>query len=147
MQVATESIYLAIYRPGSGKPDPSPLRTGRNHRRAHSRMIRAGRRFAQPMLSIHGREFGPPIAPSRAHWEGDLSVGPHNRSAMGALVERQTRYVKLLHLPAHTSAGLHEALVASLRHLPPGLHCSNAWDRGTEIAKHLDIANDTGAKV
>ena len=42
MQLATESIYVAIYRPSSGLlrgPAPSPLRTGRDHRRAHTRQI------------------------------------------------------------------------------------------------------------
>ncbi|GAA4353175.1 hypothetical protein GCM10023087_22050 [Microbacterium rhizosphaerae] len=35
-QLATETIYQAIYRPSTGilrKPTPSPLRTGRDHRR------------------------------------------------------------------------------------------------------------------
>ena len=70
--VATETIYQAIYRPGSGiiaKPAPSPLRTGREHRRGHSRQIRAGRRFAQPMLSVHDRGFGPTDRSIAGHWE------------------------------------------------------------------------------
>ena len=150
MRVATESIYLAIYRPGSGllrKPDPSPLRTGRDHRRAHTRLIRAGRRFAQPMLSIHDREFEPTDRSVAGNWEGDLTVGPHHRSAIGTLVERQTRYVKLLHLNALTSSELHTALVRVLGALPQGLRRTLTWDQGTEMAKHLDITADTGTKI
>jgi len=74
-RVATETIYQAIYRPGSGilrKPAPSPLRTGRDHRRGHTRQIRAGRRFAQPMLSVHDRDFEPADRSEAGHWEGDL---------------------------------------------------------------------------
>ena len=32
------------------------------------------------------------------HWEGDLIVGKQNRSFIGTLVERQTRYVMLTEL-------------------------------------------------
>jgi len=150
MRLSHESIYLAIYRPGSGllrKPAPSPLRTGRDHRRAHARRIRAGRRFAQPMLTIHDREFDPLDRSVPGPWEGDLIVGPNHRSAIGTLVERQTRYVKLLHLLAQDSLALHAALVAGLGGLPAGLRRSLTWDQGTEMARHLEITRDTGIKV
>ena len=42
------------------------------------------------------------------HWEGDLIMGTSNRSAIGTLVERHTRYVELLHI--HASSGLLGAL-------------------------------------
>jgi IS30 family transposase len=92
-RVSTETIYQEIYRPHSGiirTPDPSPLRTGRDHRRGQSRQVRTRRRFAQPMLSVHDRGFEPTDRSVARHWEGDLIVGPHNRSAIGALVERRT---------------------------------------------------------
>lgn len=149
-RVATETIYQAVYRPGSGiirKPAPSPLRTGRDHRRGHSRQIRAGRRFAQPMLSVHDRGFEPTDRSVAGHWEGDLIVGPHNRSAIGTLVERQTRYVKLLHLPAHNSTALLTALVRTLNELPPPLRRTVTWDQGTEMARHLDITQATGTRI
>ena len=150
MRVAHETIYLEIYRPGNTiarRPASSSLRTGRDHRRGHSRQIRAGRRFAQPMLSIHDRGFDPQDRSEAGHWEGDLIVGPHHRSAIGTLVERQTRYVKLLHLTGQDSAALHAALVDSLAGLPPSLRRSLTWDQGTEMARHLDVARDIGIKV
>jgi hypothetical protein len=58
-----ESIYQAVYQPHSRlirppqvrSPHRGPLRTGRNHRRAHQRPGRRRPRFAQPMLSIGRR--------------------------------------------------------------------------------------------
>ena len=37
------------------------------------------------------------------HWEGDLIIGLDS-SAIGTLVERKTRYTKLMHLPLLTLA-------------------------------------------
>ncbi|TRY16554.1 IS30 family transposase [Tessaracoccus rhinocerotis] len=149
-RVATETIYQAIYRPATDilrKPAPSPLRTGRDHRRGHSRPIRARRRFAQPMLSVHDRGFEPTDRSEAGHWEGDLICGIENRSAIGTLVERHTRYVKLLHLPAFNSSEMHTALVQVLRDLPPALRRTLTWDQGTEMAKHLKVTLDTGTRV
>jgi transposase, IS30 family len=59
------------------------------------------------MTSIHQR---PAVIEDRAeagHWEGDLITGKLNRSAIGTLLERTTRYTVLVHLPgAHTPAPL-----------------------------------------
>ncbi|MDR7187182.1 IS30 family transposase [Microbacterium trichothecenolyticum] len=149
-RVATETIYQAIYRPDSGvirKSASSPLRTGRDHRRGQSRQVRTRRRFAQPMLSVHERGFEPTDRSIAGHWEGDLIVGPHSRSAIGTLVERQTRFVRLLHLPAHNSTELLHALVRTLNELPAPLRRTVTWDQGTEMARHLEITQATGTRI
>ncbi len=79
--------------------------------------------------------------------EDDLIVGKQNRSAIGTLVERQPRQVKLLHLSSRDSQTLHAALVAGLGQLPQELRKSLTWDQGTEMASHLNVTRDTGIKV
>ena len=85
--------------------------------------------------------------PSRATGEGDVIVGPQHRSAIGTLVERHARYVKLLHLPRQDSVQLRDGLLRALAGLPTRSLPSITWDQGTEMARHLDITAATGAAV
>jgi transposase, IS30 family len=155
MWLCHESIYQAVYQPGSPlmRPSPlapqhrSPLRTGRDHRRAQQRIDRRRPRFEQPMRSIHQRPFPPEDRSQAGHWEGDLIIGKDQQSAIGTLVERQTRLVRLLHLPQRDSDTLHDALRDRLGDLPPALCQSITWDQGTEMARHLTIAATLGAPV
>ncbi|WP_433210455.1 IS30 family transposase [Dactylosporangium sp. CS-047395] len=155
MWLCHESIYQAIYQPGSVMMRPtrlapqrrSPLRTGRDHRRAHQRVERRRPRFQQPMRTIHQRPFQPEDRSQAGHWEGDLIVGKEHRSAIGTLVERTTRLVRLLHLPLRDGDALHHALTARLADLPPGLVRSITWDQGTEMARHRSITKSLGTPV
>jgi IS30 family transposase len=79
--------------------------------------------------------------------EGDLIIGKDQGSAIGTRVERQTRMVRLLHLPQRDSDTLHDALKARMADLPPTLLRSITWDQGTEMARHLTIAQSLGAPV
>jgi IS30 family transposase len=147
MRLCHESIYQAIYQRGSRLVRPakvpsehrSPLRTGRDHRRAQQKPAQRRPRFAQPMLSIHQRPFDPGDRAEPGHWEGDLIVGKDHGSAIGTLVERTTRMIRLLHLPQRDAQTLHGALTARMVDLPPSLLRSITWDQGTEMARHTDI--------
>ena len=49
------------------------------------------------------------------HWEGDLITGASNRSAIGTLVDRASRFTILLHLPGrHTAEAVRDALIAAM---------------------------------
>lgn len=79
------------------------------------------------------------VAPG--HWEGDLILGRANRSAIGTLVERHSRFVRLVHLPAgHDADAVHAALTLLLQALPAELRCTLTWDQGGEMARHVDLA-------
>jgi len=81
------------------------------------------------MLTISQRPFPPEDRLEAGHWEGDLIVGKDQQSAIGTLVERQTRIVRLLHLPRRDGDALHEALKARMGDLPPALLRSITWMR------------------
>jgi len=93
----------------------------------------------------------PPEAEDRAvpgFWEGDLIMGKNNRSAVGTLVERTTRYVMLLHLPGdHTAETVRLAMTARVKTLPEHLVRSITWDQGVEMAQHAQFSIDTGIEI
>ena len=97
------------------------------------------------------------------HWEGDLILGT-DRSAIGTLVERTSRFTMLLHLPpaadrdapkvkngppvtGHGAAQVRDALTAAISELPEQLRRSLTWDQGAEMAQHAQLRIDAGLQV
>ena len=60
---------------------------------------------------------------------GGLICGVGNRSAIGTLVERTTRFTILLHLPdGHDAEHVQDAIIREMRTLPAPLLNSLTWD-------------------
>ena len=70
------------------------------------------------------------------NWEGDLIIGKQNQTAIGTLVERQTGYAMLLHLPdGQKPEQVRDALAAKIQTLPDSLRLSLTWDQGPPDAR------------
>ena len=167
MRISHEAIYQALYIQGRGalrRELTACLRTGRVLRVPHTRRSGRGKSFVTPEVMISER---PPEAADRAvpgHWEGDLILGL-NRSAIGTLVERTTRFTMLLYLPpmpghgegprvkngpplaGHGAEAVRDAIAAAITTLPEQLRRSLAWDQGAEMARHADLKIDHGLPV
>jgi len=83
------------------------------------------------------------------HWEGDLLMGAGNRSAIGTLVERTTRFLVLLAFPDGIAStdGVRQAITSALEGLPRPLRRTLTWDQGKELAMHQQITATTGTDV
>lgn len=104
-------------------------------------------RFEQPMLTIHDRPASADDRVEASHWEGDLIIGKESHSAIGTLVERRTRVVRLLHLPRRDGVSVRRALAERLKDLPQELLRSITWDQGTEMARHGEVTAALGVPV
>jgi IS30 family transposase len=108
MRISHEAIYQALYVQGRGalkRELVTCLRTGRALRvpRARTRQRPQGHVTAEVMISERPAEANDRAIPG--HWEGDLIIGL-NRSAIGTLVERTSRFTMLLHLPRMAGYGI-----------------------------------------
>jgi IS30 family transposase len=150
MRVSHETIYQSLYVQGRGalrRELAASLRTGRALRRP--RRTEGERRGKIPgMVNISER---PAEAADRAvpgHWEGDLLVGAHGKSAIGTLVERATRFTMLVPLPAGRDApAVADALTPVIAGLPDALRRSLTWDQGWEMRSHARIAVDADCEI
>lgn len=151
MRVSPETIYQAIYvqaRGGLRREVAAALRTGRTRRKPHRDPAARTPRFADPMVMISERPAEIEDRAVPGHWEGDLIIGADGASAIGTLVERATRYVMLVHLPAgRTAEAVRDQLVATMTTLPAHLRGSLTWDQGAEMAAHRSFSVATDMPV
>ncbi|WP_233621437.1 IS30 family transposase [Amycolatopsis sp. WAC 04182] len=153
MHVSHETIYQAIYVQGRGvlrRELAQCLRTGRVIRRPHrmpdGRRTRQGKIAGMVPISECPAEAADRAIPG--HWEGDLIMGKDNRSAIGTLVERSTRFCLLLHLPGGKDAAtVADEMIKTIQRLPAELRRSLAWDQGTEMAQHAQITLATDLDI
>jgi len=166
MRISHEAIYQALYVQGRGALRcelTACLDTGRALRVPQARTQRRGKNFVTPEVMISER---PAEASDRAvpgHWEGDLIIGL-NRSAIGTLVERTTRFTMLLHLPpmdghgesrekngpplaGHGAEAVRDAIAASMMTMLDQLRRSLTWDQGAEMAQHAKLRIDSGLAI
>ena len=150
MWISHETIYRSIYvstRRELGAKPAQHLRSGRSVRRARRAMQSHGRGVLRNMTSIRNR---PAVVSDRidvGHWEGDLVMGKRP-SAVATLVERSTRYVRVVQLPdGYRADAVRAAITEDLLQLPPAMRKSLTWDRGREMAEHQELAAQLGMDV
>jgi IS30 family transposase len=167
MRISPEAICQALYVHGRGalkRELVACLRTGRALRVPRSRARQRATGHVTPEVRISERpaEIAGRAVPG--HREGDLIIGT-DRSAIGTLVERTTRFTMLLHLPRMEGYGveprvkhgpalagygaeaMREALTERMATMPEQLRRSLTWDRGKELAQHAQLRIDTGIAV
>jgi len=167
MRISHEAIYQALYIQGRGalkRELVSYLRTGRALRVPRARAQAKAWAHVSEEVMISSR---PAEAEDRAvpgHWEGDLIIGL-DRSAIGTLVERSSRFTILVHLPREVGYGvtprtkngpalagygavtMANALKKAAASLPAQLWQSLTWDRGKELSDHVRFTVESGVKV
>jgi len=167
MRISHEAIYQALYVQARGalkRELVTCLRTGRALRVPRARTTQRRDGFISPEVTISARPAEVEDRAVPGHWEGDLIIGL-NRSAIGTLVERTSRFTLLLHLPRGEGYGtaprvhngpalagygadaVRDAIVATMATLPAELRRSLTWDRGKELARHADIKISSGLDV
>jgi len=147
--ISHECIYQAVHAGGTrGLPKGCHVGLHLGRRRRKCRGHKAPNSSALGVYcSIHDR---PLVALERVevgHLEGDLIVGAYNRSALITLFDRASRHLWLEHVTAKTADAVYKYLSRALNRIPPELRLTLAWDQGSEIARHREIALRCGIEI
>jgi IS30 family transposase len=145
-RVSHETIYAMIHaqpRGGLKAAMVAALRQGKHRRglgRGIGRKPGGGSAIVPESLRILHRpeEVNARLIPG--HWEGDLLKGASNRSSVGTLVERKTRFVTLAKMEGNGAAAALEGFTRQMKRLPAFLRRSLTYDRGVEMACHPELA-------
>lgn len=151
MQISAETIYKTLYfRSRSALHHLLVKHLRRSHSLRHGkRHTRKGERGTINIVNgmpIHERSKHIDNRRSFGHWEGDLVSGTKN-SHIATLVDRKSRYTLILKLSGKDAGSVNQALTDKFQELPPMLRQSLTWDRGMELAKHLELTASTGVQV
>ena len=149
MHVSHETIYAHIYAYPRGGLRTELIKLLRKHRKKRMPRARGKDRRGQLQdiipIAERPKEVETRVIPG--HWEGDLIKGKYNRSAVGTLVERTSRYVILVKLEDATAPIVHQGFVRKMKNVPDALRLSLTYDRGKEMALHKQVAADLNLTV
>jgi len=151
MRISHEAVYRFIYVLPRGELKRTlikALRQEHAYRRKRRKSSEEKRGKIADMLSIEERPAEVADRSVPGHWEGDLIIGRHKRTALGTLVERTTRYTLLVPLGRKKDAtSVRKAYARAFRSVPTELKKSLTYDQGKEMSEHQRFTIDSGIQV
>ena len=148
MRISHESIYSYLYiypRSLLKKEIIANLKLHHINRRP-----RKGRQQSSPIQDYLSIEERPAEVADRTvpgHWEGDLLMGSNNKSYIGTLVERTTRFTLLVKLNGRDATTVRKAFAKEFKKFPVELKRTLTYDQGQEMAHHKLFTKDTNITV
>jgi transposase, IS30 family len=147
--VSHETIYNALYLHPRGELKREMIACLRHHNQVRKPRSRGVDRRGQitDMQSIHIR---PPEVEDRlipGHWEGDLIKGAGNRSSVGTLVERTTRFVVLAKMDSAGTQSVVDSFSCVLNRQPAAMRKTMTYDQGREMHGHKVLTQRTGVQI
>ena len=149
MSISHEAIYRHIYtRPQAAlNKKLIKLLVRKKTRRRPIKKVRGKGSKIINQVSIDNRPKHIEKRIEIGHWEGDLIIGKGQKSAIGTIVERKSRYTIIVKLNSKKSLEVAERFSQKLNQLNNILKKSMTYDNGIEMAKHQMITQKTGMKI
>jgi transposase, IS30 family len=149
MSISHEAIYQHIYRHRQSIIGKKLIQLLPYHhsKRRYNRKGGKNKIRIKEQINISQRPQHVELRLEVGHWEGDLMIGLGQKSAIGTIVERKTRYTFIIKLKNRKSETVTQQFAKYLNSMPKRILKSMTYDNGMEMANHKWLSNNTGMDI
>ena len=149
MSISHEAIYQHIYKHRQSYLGKKLIKLlpYHHHKRREKRKFGKNRVRIKDQVNISQRPKHVELRIEVGHWEGDLMIGTGQKSAIGTIVERKTRYTFIVKIENRKSKTVTQQFAKLLNKLPKYIRKTMTYDNGIEMANHKWLSNNTGMDV
>ncbi len=149
MTISHEAIYRHIYLHRQAKLNRKLIALLPYHKSQRRRVNSYSKRKIKinDQVSIDDRPKHIENRNEIGHWEGDLVIGKRQKSAIGTLVERKSRFAIIVKLSDRKSKTVRKCFVDEFIKLDNHFLKTLTYDNGVEMAQHKLLTKQTGMQV
>ena len=149
MSISYESIYKHIYRHRQTSLGRKLIKLlpYHHHKRRDKRKFGKKRNRIKDQVSIDQRPAHILLRQEAGHLEGDLMIGVGQKSAIGTIVDRKTRFLIIVKIHNRKSKTVTQEFAKHLNKQPPYLRKTMTYDNGLEMANHKWLTKNTGMDI
>ena len=149
MSISHEAIYQHIYKHRQSYLGKKLIKLlpYHHHKRREKRKFGKNRVRIKDQINISQRPKHVELRIEVGHWEGDLMIGTGQKSAIGTIVERKTRYTFIVKIENRKSKTVTQQFAKLLNTLPKNIRKTMTYDNGIEMANHKWLSNNTGMDI
>ncbi len=149
MRISYEAIYSFIYKQTNYKLKKKLIQLLTFSKPKRSKMPRR-RIYMGTIIDRVSIEQRPKEVETRktiGHWESDLIIGKDQKSAIGTIVERKSRYTLIIPLKSRKTEHVVQEFSNALLRMPEKLRKTITHDNGIEMAAHKILTKRTNMQV
>lgn len=149
MSISYESIYKHIYRHRQTALGRKLIKLlpYHHHKRRDKRRFGKKRNRIKDQVSIDNRPAHIKLRQEAGHLEGDLMIGVGQKSAIGTIVDRKTRFLIIVKINNRKSKTVTQEFASHLNKQPKYLRKTMTYDNGIEMANHKWLTQNTGMDI
>ena len=149
MSISHEAIYQHIYKHRQSYLGKKLIKLlpYHHHKRREKRKFGKNRVRIKDQVNISQRPKHVELRIEVGHWEGDLMIGTGQKSAIGTIVERKTRFTFIVKIENRKSKTVTQQFAKLLNTLPKNIRKTMTYDNGIEMANHKWLSNNTGMDI